>query len=80
MSARVYFMKTANGCKDVSFMSLQDEQCLYTVFSCFTNYILMHGQNINKQIVNISDENLMDYSFLKRYHYTKSKNYLRRRY
>ena len=28
MSARVYFMKTANGCKDVSFMSLQDEQCI----------------------------------------------------
>ena len=26
MSARVYFMKTVNGCKDVSMMSPQDEQ------------------------------------------------------
>ena len=26
MSARVYFMKTVNGCKDVSIMSPQDEQ------------------------------------------------------
>ena len=25
MSARVYFMKTVNGCKDVSILSLQDE-------------------------------------------------------
>ena len=38
MSARVYFMKTVNGCKYVSIMSPQDEQwrrtsllCLYTV-------------------------------------------------
>ena len=36
--------------------------------------------NINKQIVNIADENLTDYSILSRYHYTKSKNYLKRRY
>ena len=35
------------------------------------------SQNINKQIVNIADENLTDYSFLSRYHYTKSKNYLK---
>ena len=26
MSARVYFMKTVNGCKDVSIMSPQDKQ------------------------------------------------------
>ena len=26
MSARVYFMKTLNGCKDMSIMSPQDEQ------------------------------------------------------
>ena len=31
-------------------------------------------------IVNIADETLTDYSFLSRYHYTKSKNYLKRRY
>ena len=35
------------------------------------------SQNINKQIVNIADENPMNYSFLSRYHYTKSKNYLK---
>ena len=38
------------------------------------------SQNINKQNVNIADETLTDYSFLRRYHYTKSKNYLKRRY
>ena len=32
------------------------------------------------QNVNIADETLMDYSFLSRYQYTKSKNYLKRRY
>ena len=75
MPARVYFMKTVNGCKDVPIMSPQDEQWrrrtsllrLYTEFLC--------GQNINKQIVNIADENLTEYSFLSRYHYIKSKNY-----
>ena len=40
----------------------------------------MHGQNKNKQIVIIADENIMDYSFLSRYQFTKSKNYLKRRY
>ena len=42
MSARVYFMKTVNGCKNVSLMSPQDEQwrrtsllCLYTVIFLF---------------------------------------------
>ena len=30
--------------------------------------------------MNIADETLTDYSFLSRYHYTKSKNYLKRRY
>ena len=38
------------------------------------------SQNINKQIVNIADENLTDYSFLSRYHYTKSKYHLKRRF
>ena len=46
-------------------------------FSCFTKYNRMHCcQNINKQNVNIVDETLTDYSFLSRYHYTKSQNYL----
>ena len=38
------------------------------------------SQNINKQNVNIADETLTDDSFLSRYHYIKSKNYLKRRY
>ena len=38
------------------------------------------SQNINKQNVNIADETFTDQSFLSRYHYTKSKNYLKRRY
>ena len=86
MSARVYFMKKVKDCKDVSIMSPQDEQwrrtsllCSYTV-----NFLVLQqyacSRNINQQIVNIADENLTDYSFLSRYHYTKSKNYLKRRY
>ena len=35
----------------------------------------VYSQNINKQNVNIADETLIGYSFLNRYHYTKSKNY-----
>ena len=85
MSARVYFMKTVNGCKDVFIMSPQDKQfkdrqvysaCILQ-FSCLISTTVC-SQNINKQIVNIADET--DYSFLSRYHYTKSKNYLKRRY
>ena len=38
------------------------------------------SQNINKHNVNIADETFTDYSFLSRYHFTKSKNYLERRY
>ena len=38
------------------------------------------SQNINKQNANIADETLTDYSFLSRYHHTKSKNYLKRQY
>jgi len=49
-------------------------------FSCFTKYNRICSQNINKQNVNIADKTLTDYSYLSRYHYTKSKNYLKRRY
>ena len=38
------------------------------------------SQNLNKEIVNIADKNLTDYSFLCKYNYTKSKNYFKRRY
>ena len=61
-------------------MNSEDGQ-VYSVcilkFSCFTKYN-RGSQNINKQNVNIADENLTEYSFLSRYHYTKSKNYLKR--
>ena len=64
-------------------MNSEDGQ-VYSVcilqFSCFTKYNRMCSQNINKQNVNIADETLKDYSFLRRYHYTKSKNCLKRRY
>ena len=36
------------------------------------------SHNINKQNVNIADEILTDYSFLSKYHYAKSKNYLKK--
>ena len=76
MSARVYFMKTVNGCKDVSIMSPQDENVktdvqVYSV--CILKFLLLLNtyicsQNINKQIVNIADEIPTDYSFLSRDH------------
>ena len=80
-------MKRVRDFKDVCIRSPQDERSedgqVYSVcilqFSCFTMY--NHGsQNINKQNVNIADETLTDYSFFSRYHYTKTKNYLKRRY
>ena len=71
----------------VSIMSPQlmnsGDQQVYAVcilqFSCLLSTTVL-SQNINKQNVNIADETLTDYSFLSRYHYTKSKNYLKRRY
>ena len=64
-------------------MNSEDGQ-VYSVcilqFSCFTKYNRICSQKINKQNVNIEDETLTDYSFLSRYHYTKSKNYLKRQY
>ena len=51
------------------------------VYSVYCNFLVLLStnvcsQNINKQNVNIADGSLPDYSFLSRYHYTKSKNYL----
>ena len=86
MSARFYFVKTINGCKDVSMMSPRkmnsEDGQVYSVcvlqFSCFTKYNRM--QSKHKQNVNIADETLTDNSCLSKYRYTKSKNYLKRRY
>ena len=74
-------MKRVKDCKGVSIMSSEDEQLrrtsllffVYTVIFLFLSTTVC-SQNINKQIVNKTDENLTDYSFLNRYHYTKSKN------
>ena len=56
----------------------------FTLFVYFNFLVLLSttvcSQNINKQNLDIADETLTDYSFLSRYHYTKSKNYLKRRY
>ena len=56
----------------------------FTLFVNYNSLVLLSttvwSQNINKHNVNIADETLSDYSFLSWYHYTKSKNYLQRRY
>ena len=73
MSARVYFMRRVNDCKDVSKclrkMNSEDGQ-VYSVVYC--NFLVLLSttvcsQNIDKQNVNIADETLTDYSFLRRY-------------
>ena len=86
MSARIYFMKRVKDCKDVSIMSPQkmnsEDGQAYSVcilqFSCFTKYNRLQPKH-KQTNVNIADENLTDYSFLRRHNYTKSKNYLKRR-
>ena len=49
-------------------------------FSCFTKYNRMQSKHKQTKCEHIADETLTDYSFLSRYQYTKSKNYLKRRY
>ena len=83
MSARFYFMKRVKHCKDVSARWIVKTD-KFTLF-VYCNFLVLLSttvcsQNINIQNVNIADETLTDYSFLSRYHYTKSKNYLKRRY
>ena len=81
-------MKRVKDCKDVSIMSPQDEHVktdkftlfVYCTFLALLSTNVKCSQNINKHNVNITDETLTDYSFLSRYHHTKSKNYLKRRY
>ena len=83
MSARVYLMKRVKDSKDVSARwTVKTDK--FTLFVYFNFLVLLSttvcSQNINKQNVNIAAETLTDYSFLSRYHYTKSKSYLKRRY
>ena len=81
-------MKRVRNCKDVSIMSphimnSEDGQ-VYSVckleFSCFTKYNRMQSKQKPTNCEHSMDENLTDYSFLSRYYYTQSKNYLKRRY
>ena len=64
-------------------MNSEDGQ-VYSVctlqFSCFTKYNRMQSKHKQTKCEHTADETLADYSFLIRYHYTKSKNYLKRRY
>ena len=82
MSARVYFMKMVNVYNISARWTVKTDK--FTLFVYCTFPVLLSttvcSQNINKQNVNIANETLTDYSFLSRYHYTKSKNYLKRRY
>ena len=57
-------MKTVNGCKDVSIMSLQDGQVYSIVYCNFLVFLstTVCSRNINKQNVNIADETLTDYT------------------
>ena len=80
MSARVYFMKRVKDC----LRKLNREDGQFTLF-VYCNFLVLLSttvcsQNKKKQNGNIADETLTDYSFLSRFHYTKSKNYLKRRY
>ena len=64
MSARIYFMKTVNGCKDVSVMSLQTVKTDKFTLFVYCNFLVLLSinrvcsQNLKKQMVNIADENL----------------------
>ena len=87
MSARVYFMKRVKRlqrCINNVSARWTVKTDKFTLFALCNFLVLLRttvcSQNINKQNVNIADETLTDYSFLSWYHYTKSKNYLKRRY
>ena len=83
MSARDYLMKTVMSVYNVSARwTVKTDK--FTLF-VYCNFLVLLSttvcsQNINKQNMNIADETLTDYSFLSGYHFTKSKNYLKRRY
>ena len=61
-------------------MNSEDGQVFLFVYCNFLVLLstTVCSQNIDKQNVNIAEQNLKDYSFLSRYHYTKSKNYLKK--
>ena len=80
----IYFMKRLQRCVYNVSARWTVKTDKFTLFVFYNFLVLLSttvcSQKINKQNVNIADETLTDYSFLGRYHYTKSKNYLKRRY
>ena len=72
-------MKRVKDCKDVSIMYPQDESVCILQFSCFTKYNRMQPKHKQSKCEH-ADKTFTDHSFFSRYHYTKSKTYLKRRY
>ena len=83
LKAILLFYEYDNGWKIVWYLSARwtVKTDKFTLF-VFCNFLVLLStplcsQNMIKQIVNIADENLTDYSFLSRYYFTKSKNILK---
>ena len=79
MSARVYFMQREKMYNVSAIWTVKTDKFVYCNLLVLLSSTVC-SQNINEQNVNIGDETLTDYSVLSRYHNTKSKNYLKRRY
>ena len=78
-------MKRVKDCKDANFSARWTVKTDKFTLFVYCNFLVVLSttvcsQNLNKQNVNIADGSLTDYSFLSRHYYTKSKNYLERRY
>ena len=71
-------MKRVKDCNYVSIINSEDGQVYSVRILQFSWFSKTCSQNINKQNMNLADETLTDYSFLCRYHCTKSKNYLKK--
>ena len=83
MSARIYFMKRVIDWKDVLLpQDNSEDRQVYSVcilqFSCFTKYIRMQSKHKQTNCEHSRRKTLKE-CFLSRYHYTKSKNYFKRR-
>ena len=87
MSARVY---SKNNCKRLkrcvynvsARWTVKTDKFTLLVYCNFLDWLntTVCILSINKQNVNISHKTFTYYCFLSRYHYTKSKNYFKRRY
>ena len=72
MSARVYFMKRVKDMSNLMSHKMNSDLLYTAIFLYHLVQTTVCSQNINKQNVNIADKTLTNYSFLSRYHYTKS--------